>query len=697
MTLQDSKKKGLCWLALTIITVLALLSVLELVHPYYFLCDDNLDSYIAVYKHTVDAALDGELATYNFHQFMGIQFLSHGQTGTFNPITYISYGLSFLFLGHVYGMIDFVAIFHLLAGSIGTFFLIRKIKCSGFSAYLGAVCWALNSFTIYLGRAWLVVIIVAGFLPYIILFTLRFIEKTDGRSFLLTTLWKAYFFYCVGQPQFFAYAIIVDCIFALSYSFVFHKERLKKIILLYVLSSVAVIFLCLPLLMPMYREIALSNNRAGSYSFSDMLDGKAILISIFVAMFYPFIPCGPTHSFTLFSDHAGHIGYVLAFAIIFGLFSLRHEKKCNEKLYSKQILLALFPPVLITLLYGCSRAFLWIMSFVPVINQFRWPIKILEYFYLFLIMMASVLLDATLRQYFPDVKTAPSKKKWALTVLIVINILKFAGLYYLFPPQLRGLNNSAAIPFEEDGVDVIGDERYVSVFLTYGDCTPFDHNSAMAYNLATVYGIDSYLGYDSLIPTSFFDRDQQLTMTYAGILYRFPESTFQAFRSCGVRWYVVYDGDERYMIEDEKPLFIQAKQVLEANGCQVMHRSKDRLFYYDAAAPSVINCGGKDIHYKIYGNYYRFQTDASFEGGTVDMHYNYNSHISAYVDGEKTEIRELPDKTGMQISVPAGEHTVKVKYEDRFLLNLIIDLTSFTLICVAIALIRKRRRKPDAD
>ena len=87
---MKNKRETWIYLALTVFVTLVILIVNECFHPYFFLCDDNLDSYITQYLYTIECLKSFELPLYNFHRFMGIEFLSHGQTGLFDPVMYIS-------------------------------------------------------------------------------------------------------------------------------------------------------------------------------------------------------------------------------------------------------------------------------------------------------------------------------------------------------------------------------------------------------------------------------------------------------------------------------------------------------------------------------------------------------------------------------------------------------------------------------
>ena len=64
--------------------------------------------------HTFDSLLGGELAQYNFHQFLGYPFLAAGQTGVLYPLNYLAVFLSRMLLGHSFLAVDLLVVMHLL-------------------------------------------------------------------------------------------------------------------------------------------------------------------------------------------------------------------------------------------------------------------------------------------------------------------------------------------------------------------------------------------------------------------------------------------------------------------------------------------------------------------------------------------------------------------------------------------------------
>ena len=233
--MKDNRKTWI-YLAFTVFITLLFLIINECVHPYFFFCDDNLDSYFTQYTYTIDCLKNLELPLYNFHRFMGTEYLSHGQTGLFDPVMYISYGLSYLFFGHSFALIDIMAIIHLTIGGVGMFLVIRKLSGNHLASSLGAISWSLNSFVLFLGRSWFVVILNASIFPYILLGSLYLLTKKDFKALIVSALPKIICYALVHHPQFFFYSVAADFVFIIAYSIIVSKKETLKFFGKYIAS-----------------------------------------------------------------------------------------------------------------------------------------------------------------------------------------------------------------------------------------------------------------------------------------------------------------------------------------------------------------------------------------------------------------------------------------------------------------------------
>ena len=124
--LQIHRRQAFVDITVLLVLVSITFAVIELIHPYYFLMDDNQNYYLYVYTHSYKALIQGEISLFNFHQFLGVPFFAAGQTGTLNPVIIISLFLSRLFFGEYYAAMDIMAYLLLSITAIGMFLIIKK-------------------------------------------------------------------------------------------------------------------------------------------------------------------------------------------------------------------------------------------------------------------------------------------------------------------------------------------------------------------------------------------------------------------------------------------------------------------------------------------------------------------------------------------------------------------------------------------
>ena len=146
------KHKLLTDILITVLLCAVMLIAMEIRQPYFFLQDDNCDSYVCQYVYSLQSVAHGEFPYYDFHQFGGMRYLDKGQTGQLNIFVYIAGAMSELFLGHIGGVLDFTAALYLVAGAVGMLLLLQKrFKTGRAASVIGAIAWSFNSFSIYCG------------------------------------------------------------------------------------------------------------------------------------------------------------------------------------------------------------------------------------------------------------------------------------------------------------------------------------------------------------------------------------------------------------------------------------------------------------------------------------------------------------------------------------------------------------------
>ena len=141
------------------------LTVIELVHPLFFLQDDNLGHYLPAAAHNLRALGEGGLALFNFHQFCGIPALSSGLDAVLYPPLYICAAISWVFSGGIYWTIDLLVILHLCFAAAGTVLFLKELGAEDAGAFFGGVTWPLCGFAAGLSAVWWFTAAAAAFLP----------------------------------------------------------------------------------------------------------------------------------------------------------------------------------------------------------------------------------------------------------------------------------------------------------------------------------------------------------------------------------------------------------------------------------------------------------------------------------------------------------------------------------------------------
>ena len=689
---MKNKRETWIYLALTVFVTLVILIVNECFHPYFFLCDDNLDSYITQYLYTIECLKSFELPLYNFHRFMGIEFLSHGQTGLFDPVMYVSYGLSNLLFGHSFALIDIMSIIHLTIGGIGMFLVIRKLSGNHLAASLGAISWSLNSFVFFLGRSWFVVIPTASVFPFILLGSLYLLTKKDFKALIVSAIPKVICYLIVHHPQFFFYSVAADFVFVISYAIAINRKEALKFFGKYMASVMISIISSAPLWIPSFLAITSASKRQDGYEAAYLLADKQDPASLLVGILVPFIDNRPVVDVPYkLQARLGHIGYVFVIIILIYLITYRKHAKEN-----KQILLTVVASAVamfFIFIYCGFPPFIKLQAYIPVLSNFRWIYKAMMFFHFYHILAGSMCLTAL-------AKSAVKDKKALSAGLLAVHVINFCLLYFVAVPVHWGIEFDTEIPFKDEAVDVIKTDRYASVcfpVLVYDKEAdmplPYDFAKSLAYNFSTYYGMDNYLGYDSIFPLEFEQqKNVSLTFDYQGEIAALSPENIDILRSNGVRWYLVYEAGNAY--------YNKTVDSLNKRGIVKKLTIGERSFYYDEQAPALINASGRPIEYSLTHNSISFKTDKDFAGGDVSILYHYSKNFKTTIDGKEAKVSSSNENLGMVLNVPAGEHTVRIAYQDNvFTYTSIAVIAGYSLLLISMAAVcaKKRKKKTQSE
>jgi len=699
--------------AITILISVIMLTIMEIRQPYFFLQDDNCDSYICQYVHSLRSVTQGEFPLYNFHQLGGISFLGKGQTGQLNLFVYIGGALSKLFLGHLCGTVDAVAWLYLIAGAIGMLILLEKVfSLSRVASITGAIAWSFNSFSIYCGSNWIIAIILTGTMPWIVLGTNYLMNHKGIKALIIAAIPKVFLFYG-GHPQYFVYAVLFDYIFVLSRIFIDTPKgsRAKaegKFTLNYFFSGLLVTLWSLPLLGPMWGAMNDSVDRSGKLIFGTFINNKYRLGDFVLGIFLPIlkyditdsefiedgIEVGIIDTIDAIQKNMSHFGYILLIAFILGIVHLILKRsdlrKSGDNVVKKTAVCV--PGLIIAFLWATSGWFNRIIFFIPVLNRFRYPFKLMQFALFFMIIIAAVMLSYIFKELLANKNRIKNILSAAFPLIECINLL---ALYLVLPVRYFGVYTVSAIPFEEPFYDNLAGARYVTLMDApdYWDKennltrTGYDTAATLAYNYATYYGLNNRSGYDlmmteeTLIACSDFIY---IGDDICGDVSEPYENMVEFMRYSGVSYYVTLPENADYL-----------EEYFEPYGITRCYDDGTRVIFYDALAyPMVYTSDGYALELDEHVNYLTVTTPDKFEGGSVTVNYTHNRKFIATVDGQETAITDPGDYSNMTVSgLSAGSHTITFRYVDNTFRNCLIVSLAGTVILAAAVLIKNSKRK----
>lgn len=371
--------------------VLMVLLFIEYKHPYFFLQDDNRDYFLPYYIHNYKSLLNGEIALYNFHQFLGTPALAVGQSAVLYPITYLSVFLSSLLFGHYFTAIDIQVIIHLLIGAIGFYQFMRFLNIERKIALFGGLTWSLSPFAVYVSNSWVVVSAVAAYFPWMLLLSFRIHKTSSIKTTICAVLARLLLFYA-GHIQYFIYSVIFEFLTVLVYVVSDSLPGEKKVSILkflknYIIGYIFVFIFSLPLLLPMWHQTTISAYRNKPLPFDEFFQRNYPISQILQGLFFPFIQ-------TENISHNSPLSYIGSFSLFFVVIGLIEKIKKSKIVFINSIKLSVFIiPALIAFLWASNKIFNLFIYVIPILNRFRWPFKIAFYLDFYLIIIATIMLS----------------------------------------------------------------------------------------------------------------------------------------------------------------------------------------------------------------------------------------------------------------------------------------------------------------
>jgi hypothetical protein len=674
-------KVELLYSLLLLCILLGVLLLIEYHHPYFFLQDDNRDSYLPYFIHNYKSLLSGELAFYNFHQFLGHPSLATGQAATLYPITYLSVFLSNLIFGHYFAAVDIQVIIHLMIGALGSYKFIKFLGCDSKAALFAGLTWSLSSFIVYASDSWLIVATVAACFPWMLLFSFRIYKVPSLRTNIYAVLIRLCLVYS-GQMQYLIYSVIFEFLTTLLYVLYGSLPAEKRantfrFLKTYIEGYTYVFILSLPLLLPMWHLTSASAQRSDKLPFAVYFSQYFPTDQLLKGLFYPFLQVNETiYASWRNMINLSHIGYLPLFIIAIGLI----ERVLVKSTKKNSVKLSVFMwPALIAFLWSTNFVFNLVVYGIPMLNRFRWPFKLIFYFDFYLIIIAALLLSHIIMR----VTWKETTKRILFYIILGLQIFNFVFLYTEMPYKAFGERHADNLPLVEKFQSELINGRIISLGFDTWTPTPGSNHEyltapTLGFNYATLWGLDYFAGYNILLPLD--KMKATLGLNFVAIIPSDKPIPVEYLRKAAVKWYIV-------------PIFKADEYATKfsLHGIAKKYEDENRAIFYDSKAyPMVFNSKGESIEdYQTKTNSIEVITNYQ-QDELISFNYMYDSFFEGFIDGEKTNLTPTSD-IHFTISVPQGKHQILIKYKDPYFIAGIYAVAAFLMLIIIRVILRRRR------
>jgi hypothetical protein len=669
--------------------VAALFLTIEFMHPYFFLQDDNRDYFFPHIVHSVKALLNGELALFNFHQYLGTAKLACSEAAVLYPPYYLGYFLSQLFTGDTFATMECIALMHLMLAAIGFYRLMLLFDLEPVSCMFSGIAWAFCGFVMIVGNSWLHYTGYAAFLPWIFFYAIRYCRTGSFGDFLLLTVLRGGT--CtLGQPQLFAYMVVFEFILAAGWLATLDKTRTASddgsahltrsvsgtsgILKYYLISFPLSLALAAPILLPTLQQANISSTRSvvlDWQKYSELSYDLKLWIHGLITPLTDTAESGWSEQ-----GFISHIGYLTLFFIVIAWFRYREQR---------HTVLFLSAVALFALLWSSDTFVTRFIYHVPVFNKFRWPFRLAYFTSFFLIMVGTFGCSYALTAISRFEAGGRSAKAVCAVVILLLQSVNILVLYYPSPQRMFSRHYDQ-VPFSEPLKDTLIGGRIVSIGLDppvegsktiYGNSLP-----QLGFNYATLWGLHHFAGYEVLVAAD--NLKASLDLDFRSVFNVDPEiplnipqvAPLEYLRNWGVKWYVV----------DSKLSLVPTDQL------KIVYSDRFRnVLMDDQARPLVYWIDGiGTVTHRFQTNSIEITSERS-SAGRLNVNILFNPFFKASIDGRATPLLRTADNQ-LVLDIPEGSHTISVRYHDQnFIHGVVVSLLTM-LSLVLCGYVLKRRR-----
>jgi len=559
-------------------------------------------------------ASDGEIARYNFHQFLGIPAVS-GCGGPLYPPALAAVWLSLKIFGHYWAAMDVLCSFHMLGAAAGMFVLASSMGMAEETAFFAACLWAFSPVVIFSGASWWNVLDIACWFPWLLCGAARMFSRRDAMSVMLVAL-PCCLMLLTNHPQYPIYAMISAGFFAFAIAareflsaeggklqagyaarfFINYRAELA----LFAASAAAGCLLAMPSLLPLWGAMRESASRSVSLGFTEFSSFNLRFLEWGKGLFWPYTPQNPDSLYHYAMDKQAFLGYVPLCLLAV----LWFKRKALGKWRTMSLACAFCAGFCLLWALGCFNP---VEYFIPFLNRLRWHFKILFFADFFLLLLAAVASEVFL---------AAKGRKALLWTLIVLHCALMAGFYWRGPRVTFRLHTEA-IPAHEELAAQFAHSRVEGlgwpIFAPQG-------MPGLLFDYPTLYGLYGFAGYDTLVPAPNFAATY--SPQYTGAMENMDKAKLDAMRLWGVRWHLV------------EPKYIgRCAQFFMENGVALVSTDAKRMIFEDdSALPLVRSPDGTAVdNWDACGNHLRARLpDAG--GGVYILSWLYRKGFSAVSD-----------------------------------------------------------------
>ena len=654
------ERRAELWLLAVLCTIFALL---EAKFPFYFLQDDSFNCFLPMFDYNFTTLLSGHIPFYNPHQYLGMPLLSAGQYASLYPPVYLSVGLSRLCWGHCFAGLDILMFMHLACGLLGFFALMRLLGLGKEASAFGALAWVLNGAAIFLGSSWGSVGPTVAYFPWMLYSVAVLLQRRSLGAFVALLAWRLLYLYS-GYVQLFLYAALFE---ALAVGLFLYSRRAEGGVLaavkLYVSGWAATILLGLPILLPMWLHAKMSGVRSMPLPYEQFSALAARPFLWLWGLVWPFnappealVPVNANY-YELFVVYFSHIGFAPLMLLLAWPWL-----KADEPLRKLRLLSLLLAVIALLWAWGALSPLLYQL---PVMNRFRYPMKLLLFANFFLVAAAAVNLHA--RMVLPGRFNARYYSVFALSVLLL-----GAGLVYGTAPRRNFYINLDTVPLQEPLKDTLKEGRVLSLGIHENKGDGYSTHLA-GYNFATLLGLYHFAGYDPMVL-----RDTALRtgwLNYSSIIGLRPDGVSEQvkyWRSWGVRWYLVNAQEAG-----------EYGPWLLAAGLAQAATDRSRVVFEDKLARPMAYMADENgpvgpLEHRITVSGIEMIYDQPVPG-LAEGNFIWLPFFRVYIDGVRGEVFKSPEGR-IAAMVPEGRHRVEFVYSDSlFYLGLYIVLALLAL------------------